>query len=311
MNIEQEITAYNDQRESVAATRSKLRRKHLIIFAALGIVLVAVGLWIYFSGSDPALYAVPFVGLLGLLLTLERLHRSANQPGKDLQKTVRERIFPALFSNIQDLRFQTNTTGFFDEAPDGIKPDTTKYCEGHDLIEGVYQGQSIAANEITVFGIRGHVDKHKPVEVFKGLALRIGLDHSVANLSVSSDPDAVQRLIMGQYRAVGNTEQLPFNDEHFETIYDVDCKNEGFADSVFSDAGRSTFMSLQGILSKSPIQLATTGSTAYVLVSKREDLFELPSIDRPFDTETDGQRLQNEMQGILDLIEGVRNLLKT
>ncbi len=312
IDIEQAITAYNDQRESLAALRSKAKRKQLYLFATLAVLLAAMGLWIYFSGSDKGLYLVPLAGIFGLIYAFEMLNRSADQPGEDLQKALLVNILPALFSNVQDLRFHTITDGFFQEIPDTIKPDAKRY-ECGDMIEGMYRGQSFAINLVTAFNTRGLANDRNVVKIFRGLALRIGLDHSVPNLTVCSDPGAFQQLIMEQYRAGGVEAQRPFEDEYFETIFDVHCKNEAFANSIFSDAGRATFMSLQGIVSKSPIDLAAIKSTAYVLLSlgDENEFLQLPSIDHAFDVRTDGQRLQNEMQRLLDLIEGVRDLLKT
>jgi len=309
MDIESAVAAYNDQRKGLAATRSKVRRKQNYILGALAAALVAVAAWSYFSGNGISAMVVPMFGVPGLFIVYRRLRGSADGPGEELQRVMREGLFPALFSDVEGLRFQADTKGFFDEIPDSLKQGATKF-EWGDLIEGSYQGQPIAINEVAASKKTGSGDNSKMTNVIDGLALKVGLDHPVPDLTVSIDPETIKRWIMKQLTSLGKKPFVEFQDEKFDVIYDLHCADEGFASSVFSEAGRAKFVELRGTLTNWPMQMATTGTTAYVLLNIERDLFELPSLDRPFNPATDGRRLQDDMQRILDLSTGVREFLK-
>lgn len=308
MDIAQAVAAYNDQRAGLAATRGKAYGKQNWIMAALALALVAVAFSVFRGGSVGGAVAVVFIGVIVLGVVFAILRGSADGPGVALQKTMREQVFPALFTDVEGLSFQADTKGFYDEIPDAIKPGGDRFGWG-DLIEGEYLGHPIAINEITVSRTTERDDQKETVQVFKGIAIRTGIEQSVPDLIVSKGRLAVARWISEKLGTRGDTPHVAFDDEAFEAAFDVHSNNEGFARAVFSDAGRAQFMQLQSTHTKGSLQIAASDRSAFVLVEHDRDFFELPPLDRPFSEGTDGRKLQSEMRGFLDLIDSVRALL--
>ena len=310
MDIAQAVAAYNQQREGFAATRSAAYGKQNYIMAALAVVLVTVVFGLYRGGNSTAAIVAGFVGVFGLCICFAVLRGKADEPGIMLQTTMREKVFPALFSDIKDARFLAKTKGFYNEIPDGIRRTGTKY-EWGDLIEGSYKGHPIEINEVTVFKKTKSGSETKTVQDFKGIALRTGLENAVPDLIVTKGRMAVARWISEKLGTRGDTPHVAFDDAAFEAAFDVHCGDEGFARSVFSDAGRARLMTLQARHTKGALRLAATGTQAYILLDHAKDFFELPPLDRPFNEATDGRALHSEMQGFLELIDAVRDMLES
>jgi len=306
--IAQAIGTYNDQRASLAATRAKAYTKQNFIMAGLAFGLFAIAFYVFRSGSVGGAVAVVFIGVIVLGVVFAVLRGSADGPGIALQRTMREQVFPALFSDVEQLSFQADTKGFYDEIPDALKPGGDRFGWG-DLIEGTYQGQPIAINEVSVSKTIERDDKTETIQVFKGIAIRTELDRSVPELIVSKGRLAVARWISEKLGTRGDTPHVAFEDQEFEAAFDVHSGNEDFARAVFSGEGRAQFIQLQSAHAKGQLQMAATDTVAYLLVEHDRDFFELPPLDRPFNEGTDGRRLQDEMRGFLELIGSVRAML--
>lgn len=307
--IAEAVRAYNAEREALAATRGKAYGKQNWIMAGLALALAAGAILLGRSGMVGGAVALAFVGVIVLGIVFVVMRGSADSPGIELQTTMREQVFPALFSDVEGMTFKADTKGFYDEIPDALKPGGDRAGWG-DLIEGTYSGQPAAINEISISRVTESGDERKTVQVFKGVALRTGLAQPVSDLIVCKNRLAVAKWVSEKLGTGSDMPHVEFDDPAFEEEVDVHCENEGFARAVFGDEGRARFMALKAEHTKGSLQIAATGEAAYVLLEHDRDFFELPPLDRPFDQARDGHRLKTEMQGFLDVIAAVREMLE-
>lgn len=308
-DIKQAIAAYNTQRENLYAEQSKAHRKTNLIFGGILAVMAALALLLFSSGRIGGGVALLFGGGFILLIAFFIMRGSAEGPGIALQAEIRERVFPAVFPEIENLRFRADTKGFYDEIPEGLRPGGDRAGFG-DLIEGDYQGQPVVINEMSTTRRTERDDRTENVVVFKGIAIKFGLSQPVPDLIVSPNRLAVAKWVSD---ALGTGPDLPhvaFDDEAFESTFDIHSSDEPFARAVFSDEGRARYLALQSAQGAGTLRLGATGETAYLLVEHDKNLFELPPLDRPFDEHGDAERLRGEMTGLLALIDGTRALLE-
>ncbi len=302
------ITGYNAQREIVAKKYNAGGKRLGIIMMVLVCVWLVAVLIIY---NQFGIMTALITGIIGALIAGMFFERGENINAAEvnrLQEQLRKLVFPTVFGNIDDFRFEADTKGFVYRIPKTIMPEYNRSDWG-DLIEGKIKGQSFAINEMHL-EYRTSGKNSSTVTVFKGVAVRLQRRADKApTLAVRNNRMALTKFASNIFGMGIKDKHIKILDDELEEQYDVHCSDQNYVEKVFSSDGIELFKTMLQEHARGQFQFATSDNHIYMLIEQGHDFFELPSINLPLDQVEDIIRLRKEMNGFLNLFKQMDKLL--
>lgn len=274
------VAEYNKERERVAGVRVLSGKRNLLYLVPAGAAVVAVIGFFIFNGQGKSATITLILGGLAWVFLAAMLENDSDQPVNRLQNNLRNRLFPALFSDVKNIRFNKQSNRSIEtHIPGPLLPRHNQSSAG-DIVEGQYKGRHFTIGEyhLEFTSKPGHARVTRTV--FKGLAVVYQLSHPLpAKLVVRENRSAVTKWLIENLSDSVLGEHINIDIQDFESHYDLHCIDEQFARKVFDFIGVSLFLEMQGRYATGHFQMQADHTKVSLLIDHPVDFFEMPPID--------------------------------
>ena len=298
--IEREVAQYNEGRSELAA--SVKRRRLLMVGSALGL-----GILLFLAGlgmqGDAASWMIS-IGLVGGLLGAVMAWWYADKPARDTQQAMRERIFPALFSMIDNLTYT------FEQQPVCLPhlpaPAIGRYRNATfgDCIAGHFGGVEVELFE-GKFTYKSGKSTHTS---FQGVIVGFDLPQPFDGTLVANARRF--KLFGSLFDSMGSMKVIETGNPVLDELYEIRTDNTGAAAQLVSGPFGPALISLSGEWQDNMPRVALSPHHGFVLLPSRKNYLDLPSIFVELDAGHHIEPLLGELLHLLDTALIVRKALE-
>ncbi len=276
-SIKVDIEGYEAERRQVM--RALLWRVPVFLGAVVAIVAVVALTFNLLADPFEQWVSAPhmflyFFGFIGLYFA----YREAVKPARRLRLSFRERVLPAAFVFVDQLRYRNGEKPYtFDQLPKGVTASFTLFSFG-DVISGRYDDFNFELFETTL----RRSGKKNSVQVFKGIVLSFGAASPFPGVLIATPRGGT---VFGFVRKMfgGKSGELMSGNDAIDARYKFITDNVTAARPLVT--GRMA-QALQWLIEgwpNRPARLALAGGAGYLLIPHEKDFFTLPSVSRKLD----------------------------
>jgi hypothetical protein len=292
--IGKDIEAYEAERS--AASRS-VRLRLIGYLGGLGVVvfLLALAFNVFADPSETWLSAphvfLYFAGVAGAIL----LWRQATKPARGVQQAFRDKVLPAIFGFIKDLRYRNGATpDTFDRLP-GEAIGLFDRERFDDVISGRYEDFAFELYEARLSRISGKSRK----TVFRGVVMAFEMEQVFPGLLLATRKANVVGRLFRDVFGGGGLEELTSGVESLDETYDFRSDNPAAARPLVTGRLARALQWLGEAWPDAPARVALAGKDGFLLLPQTKDFFELPDIDSPVSYEKHLRTIIADMASLL------------
>lgn len=276
--IRKEIEGYEAGRVAAVARV----RWRVPLFLGLLLVGVAAIAWMFNTVADPSeqWFSAPhvFLYVVGFVASFF-VYGMAMKPATELQQSFRDKVLPAIFGFIADMRYaRSSTPGSFDRLPRAVTGSFNR--QGFDdVISGRYEDFSFELYEASLSQKAGKSTS----TVFKGIILAFETESAFPGLLVATRRSgSVSRFFRDMFGS-GGLEELQSGVPHLDEQYEFRSDNPTAAQPLVTGRLARALDWLRESWPHDPARVALKGHDGFLLLPHTKNFFELPGVGTPLD----------------------------
>lgn len=276
--IRKEIEGYEAGRIAAVARV----RWRVPLFLGLYVVGIAAVAWLFNAFADPReqWFSSPhvFLYVVGFVVSFF-VYSAAMKPATELQQSFRDKVLPAIFGFIGDMRYARSTTpGSFDRLP-RTAAGTFNRQSFDDVISGRYEDFSFELYEASLSNKAGK-SSHT---VFKGIILAFETETAFPGLLVATRRSgSVSRFFRDMF-GTGGLEEMQSGVPHLDEQYEFRSDNASAARPLVTGRLARALDWLRESWPHDPARVALKGHDGFLLLPHTKNFFELPGVGTPLD----------------------------
>jgi len=264
--IEAQIDGYNKERPAIYAVCQRNATMALAVYAGFAVMVC-----LYAAELEPAPKSWGFVlGLLGL--GGWGLYSLMWKPMEGHQARLRGRLFPKLFSFIEDVTYQKNSKpGFLDHISE-LKLVRYQHAENDDMIAGRHEGLDFAMLEtkLTIGGKKREI-------VFRGLIFHFRLDDPFPGTLVIAKRSGWWERTMKDFWRTGPNLEMSSGNRALDESHQFYSDNKPAARPLIAGPLTSVLTWFGNEWHGGDVRIAMSGEHGYLMLPSNHNFFSLPA----------------------------------
>lgn len=291
------VAAYNAQRPKV------VRDMRLQVSVFVGGFLLVLGLLAYIFWSEGNRDALPWVGLGGMLAG-PFVWEFSVRPARRFQQDLRDRLLPAVFGFVDEVRYAHRATPGFMRSMPGDEFVRRADCVHGDMIAGVHEDLAFTLSEAEL-----SVGGGKSREVtFQGIILHFVRETAFpGTLLAARRPNVVRRLVRELFGASSLT-LVTSGNPAVDERHEFRTNRPDAATPIVQGALAKALDYLARAWPDGVARIALVNRDCYLLVPSKKDFFELPPVDTPLDFDLHVQPMIRDLVTLLATAHLVRKI---